>query len=75
MDVGDSLEHIERFESSIEFSQLLKLQLLQVIVVARHVNATLNDCLDLKRDKQRQNLITINIPKLIKRKSVIEDDN
>ena len=73
MDVGDSLEHIERFESSIEFSQLLKLQLLQVIVVARHINATLNDCLDLKRDKQRQNLITKHTQ--IKRKSVIEDDN
>ena len=47
-----SLEDVQRFECSIELCQLLELQLLQVIVIAWNIDATLNDVLDLMKRKK-----------------------
>ena len=45
-------EDIQWFEGSVQLRQLLQLQFLEVIVVARDVNPTLNDCLDLSKPEE-----------------------
>ncbi len=47
-----SLENIQGLEGAIELCKLLQLQLLEVIVIARNIYATLNDGLDLYAYKQ-----------------------
>lgn len=41
------LENIQRLEGPIQLSKLLQLQLLQVVVITRNINTTLDDGLDL----------------------------
>ncbi len=43
------LEDFYGLEGAIQLSQLLQLQLLEVVIVARHINATLDDGLDLSK--------------------------
>ena len=45
-------EDIKWFEGSVQLRQLLQLQFFEVIVVARDVNPTLNDCLDLSKPEE-----------------------
>lgn len=45
-------EDIQWFKGSVQLCQLLQLQFLEVIVIARDVNPTLNDCLDLSKPER-----------------------
>ena len=45
-------EDIQWFKGSVQLRQLLQLQFLEVIVIARDVNPTLNDCLDLSKPEE-----------------------
>ena len=48
-DVTHSLpEHVHWFKCSVQLCQLLQLKLLEIIIIARYINTTLDDGFDLK---------------------------